>query len=131
MINESVQATGAAVVVDDDPVTRRVVSVLLQREGYQVHTAANGEEGMRLVRDASPRLLVVDAMMPAPDGYQVSEQVRHDQELQQQPRIIMITAAGHDADRDRALSVGVDDFLTKPFSPSRLTALLRHSPGGT
>lgn len=129
-MNEVARGPRAAVVVDDDPVTRRMLSALLQRERYQVHTAATGEEGLRLVRETSPALLLVDAMMPPPDGYELSELVRGDQGLLQQPRIVMVTAAGHDSDRDRALSAGVDDFLTKPFSPSRLSTLVRGPAGG-
>ncbi len=128
-MSEAAGEMRAAVVVDDDSVTRRMLSVLLQRERYHVQTAATGEEGLRLVRDTSPALVLVDAMMPPPDGYQLSELIRGDQSLGQQPRIVMITAAGHESDRDRALRAGVDDFLTKPFSPSRLMTLVRKHVG--
>jgi CheY-like chemotaxis protein len=120
---------GPAVVVDDDPVTRRLITVLLQREGYRVHGASHGEAGLQLVREVLPSLLMIDAMMPEMDGYELCARVRADAGLAHQPRIVMITATGHDSDRDRALGAGVDLFMTKPFSPSRLVTALRHLPG--
>lgn len=118
---------GATVVVvaDDDRVTRRVLSALLERQGYEVHTASDGTETLTLVGELRPKALFVDAMMPPPDGYEVCARIRADTSLPAQPVIIMVTAAGQEADRARAVAAGVDDFVTKPFSPSQLSAKLR------
>ena len=118
--------TQVVVVADDDRVTRRVLSALLERHGYEVHTAADGDETLALVKALRPSALFVDAMMPPPDGYEVCARIRADGDLAAvQPVIVMVTAAGQEADRARALEAGVDDFVTKPFSPSQLSAKLQ------
>jgi len=116
------------VVADDDAVTRRLLSVLLEREGHIVHTAADGEQALELIGKEHPAVLFLDAQMPPPDGYQLCALVRADETLPVQPVIMMITAAGQETDRARALVAGVDDFITKPFSPSQLSARLRERP---
>ncbi len=113
------------VVADDDSVSRRVLSALIGREGHEVHTAVDGNETLALVTELRPAVLFVDAAMPAPDGYEVCALIRADDDLETQPIIVMVTAAGREGDRDRAMAAGVDDFVTKPFSPSQLTAKLR------
>lgn len=113
-----------AVVADDDAVTRRMLTLLLERQGWEVHSASGGEDALRLVGGLHPAILFLDARMPPPDGYEVCSLVRADTSLPRQPRIVMITAGGQDADRERAMDAQVDQFVTKPFSPSRLTALL-------
>jgi CheY-like chemotaxis protein len=118
-------ATQVVVVADDDRVTRRVLSALLERHGYEVHTAADGDETLALVKALRPSALF-DAMMPPPDGYEVCALIRADSDLAAtQPVIVMVTAAGQEADRARAVEAGVDDFVTKPFSPSQLSAKLQ------
>ncbi len=114
-----------AVVADDDGVTRRVLTLLLQRQGYRVLVAVDGEGALQLVRDVRPGVVFLDARMPAPDGYDVCRTIRAESPSDAQPYITMITAAGQDDDRERAADVGVDEFLTKPFSPSHLSARLR------
>jgi two-component system, OmpR family, phosphate regulon response regulator PhoB len=119
-----------ALVADDDGVTRRVLTLLLQRQGYRVVVAVDGEGALRLVRDARPDVVFLDARMPAPDGYEVCRTIRAEAPSDAQPYVTMITAAGQDDDRERAVGVGVDEFLTKPFSPSHLSARLRALRGG-
>jgi len=114
-----------AVVADDDGVTRRVLTMLLQRQGYRVLVAVDGEGALQHVRDARPDVVFLDARMPAPDGYDVCRTIREESPPGSQPYVTMITAAGQDDDRTRAAEVGVDEFLTKPFSPSHLSARLR------
>jgi DNA-binding response OmpR family regulator len=113
-----------AVVADDDGVTRRVLTLLLERTGYRVLVAVDGESALTLVRDARPGVVFLDARMPAPDGYEVCRTIRAELPPDAQPYVAMITAAGRDDDRERATEVGVDEFLTKPFSPSRVSARL-------
>lgn len=114
-----------AVVADDDGVTRRVLTLLLQRQGYEVLVAVDGQGALQLVRDASPSVVFLDARMPAPDGYEVCRTIRAESTSTKHPYVAMITAAGQDEDRVRATEAGVDEFLTKPFSPSRISARLR------
>lgn len=121
----SAEPRQVVLVADDDPVTRRLLSALLQRHGYEVHTAVDGDEALEMVTKLCPRVLFVDAMMPGADGYEVCTRIRADAFMPAQPVIIMVTAAGQEADRVRALAAGVDDFVTKPFSPSQLSAKLR------
>jgi two-component system, OmpR family, phosphate regulon response regulator PhoB len=123
-------AAPVALIADDDGVTRRVLTLLLQRQGYRVYVAVDGEGALRVVRDERPDVVFLDARMPAPDGYEVCRTIRAEAPSDAQPYITMITAAGQDDDRERAVGVGVDEFLTKPFSPSHLSARLRALAGG-
>jgi len=118
------RAATVAVVADDDGVTRRILSVLLERQGCEVHVAVDGDAALTLVRERRPEILFLDARMPGLDGFEVCRAVRDELPSDVQPFVFMITAAGEAADRERASSVGIDEFLTKPFSPSQLSNLL-------
>ncbi len=120
-----------AVIADDDGATRRVLTVLLEREGFDVLVAVDGESAVRLVRDALPAVVFLDARMPAPDGYEVCRIIRSELGASDQPYITMLTASGREDDRQRAKEAGVDEFLTKPFSPSRVSARLHALRGAT
>ena len=102
-----------------------MLALLVQREGFEAHAAENGEGALALVRAVQPVVVFLDAMMPPPDGYDVCARIRAELDEAAQPRIVMITAAGQPADRDRARTAGVDHFVTKPFSPSALADYLR------
>ena len=121
-------------VVDDSPVILRMLSLTLKKEGYSVATAVNGEEALEQIRELQPALVFIDAMMPKKDGYQVSQEVRADASLKRQPYIIMLTARGQEADREKATQVGINEFMTKPFSPSKVVArvheILAHANNG-
>ena len=112
-------------VVDDEPFILRTLTFVLRKEGYDIATAVNGEEAMAQIRALKPPLVFVDAMMPKKDGYQVSQEVRADPSVEHQPYIIMLTARGQEADREKAERVGIDEFMTKPFSPSKVVARVR------
>ena len=114
-----------AVIADDDAVIRRVLGLLLQREGLEVHPANDGEEAVALVREVRPDVVFLDAMMPGTDGYDACRRIRTEQDEASQPTIVMVTAAGQAEDRERATEAGVDTFITKPFSPSGLSAQVR------
>ncbi|NQX71263.1 response regulator transcription factor [Paenibacillus alba] len=103
-------------VVDDETNIIDVCTVYLKREGYEVISAANGEEAIRLWRLHSPQLIVLDLMMPGKNGWQVCEEIRNEQDVP----IIMLTARGDEMDRLMGLTMGADDYLTKPFSPREL-----------
>jgi two-component system response regulator VicR len=117
-------------VVDDETNIIDVCTVYLQREGYQVISAVSGDEAIRLWRLHSPQLIVLDLMMPGKNGWQVSEEIRNEQDVP----IIMLTARGDEMDRLMGLTMGADDYLTKPFSPRELVlrakAILRRQQRG-
>ncbi|MDP9417247.1 MAG: response regulator [Actinomycetota bacterium] len=119
-------ATSArAVIADDDAVIRRVLGLLLQREGFEVHAASDGEQAVELARQLRPAVVFLDAMMPVTDGYNACRRIRAELDDASQPVVVMVTAAGQAEDREQAAAAGVDEFITKPFSPSRLSQQVR------
>ncbi len=117
------------VIADDSRTAVKVLEFALVREGYEVLTAADGREALDRIREVQPRLVILDGMMPELDGFQVAAAVRADSSIVPQPHIIMVTAEGRDVDEDRAQASGVNDFLTKPFSPSQLLVRVREALG--
>ena len=115
-------------VVEDEPEMARGLKDILEFEGYQVVTAANGKEGVLSVAREVPDCIILDIMLPDLNGYQVCAQIRR-QKIH--TPIIMLTAKAQDYDKIRGLEVGADDYLTKPFSVgellARVMALLRRS----
>jgi two-component system response regulator VicR len=103
-------------VVDDENNITDVCTRYLEREGYRVLAAASGEEALKLWREHAPDLIVLDLMMPGRNGWQVCEEIRNEQDVP----IIMLTARGEEMDRLMGLTMGADDYLTKPFSPREL-----------
>ena len=116
------------VVADDSRTILALVTLALQRAGFEAVTAADGEQALAAVREHRPELLIVDAVMPGLDGYEVCRALQDDPDLQK-PHVIMLTAGGQEADRLRAEEVGVDEFVTKPFSPSDLQERVRRLLG--
>lgn len=108
--------------VEDDPKTRSTVALYLQREGYDVATAADGEEALRVARDRNPHLVVLDLMLPRVDGLEVCRVLRASGG---DPAIIMVTARTTEEDKLTGLDLGADDYVTKPFSPRELMARIR------
>jgi DNA-binding response OmpR family regulator len=117
------------VVIDDDPIVTRTLRMAIQRAGVDVQTAGDGEAGIALVHDVCPPIVFVDAQMPGLDGYEVVRRLREEPPDGGRPHLIMLTASGHDADRVKAESAGVDEFMTKPFSPSGVVARVRELLG--
>ena len=116
-------------VVDDDAKTVELVRLYLDRDGYQVLTAYDGVEALRLARQGSPDLIVLDLMLPDIDGLEVCRTLRRESDVP----IIMLTARTTDRDKLAGLDLGADDYVTKPFSPkelvARVRAVLRRLPG--
>src|SRR5438876_777248 len=105
-------------VIEDDATVTEVVARYLDREGFEVRTAADGPAGVRMALSSAPDLIVLDLMLPGIDGFEVCRQVR---EVAPVP-IIMLTARGLESDRVMGLELGADDYVPKPFSPRELTA---------
>jgi two-component system phosphate regulon response regulator PhoB len=115
-------------VVDDEPDITALVAYHLARAGYRVSTAANGAEALRLARTERPDLVILDLMLPGVSGYDVLAELRRLDDTRD-VGVILLTARREEVDRIRGLTLGADDYLTKPFSPAELSlrvkALLR------
>ena len=116
---ETTEANGEMVLVaDDEPNIVELVSLYLTRHGYRVATAADGDEALRKARDLRPALLILDIMMPGPDGLQICRTLAHPGGVP----IILLTARTSDVDKIAGLRLGADDYVTKPFNPEELVA---------
>lgn len=111
---------GLVVVADDEPHIVMLVERLLTRVGVEVATARDGDLALELIRERAPALAIIDARMPGRDGYTVAMALRDDAGVERPPYMIMLTAGGREIDRARAKEAGIDEFVTKPFSPSQL-----------
>jgi len=111
-------------VVEDEDALSTLLSYNLEKEGYKVTVATDGEEGLMLVDERLPDLIVLDWMMPKVSGIEVCRRLRTRAETRNVP-IIMLTARGEESDRIRGLDTGADDYITKPFSMTELTARIR------
>jgi DNA-binding response OmpR family regulator len=108
-------------IVDDDPPSLKMTAFLLAEEGYEVATADNGLDALRLVDQQAPDLVILDVMMPGLDGLQVTQRIRRNMSVP----IIILSAKGETVDRVHGLDVGADDYLAKPFEPAELLARVR------
>ncbi len=108
-------------IVDDDKTLLRFVGEFLQEEGHRVLTASSGQEALRVFFEARPDLVFLDVMMPGMDGWEVCARLR---ELSDTP-IVMLTAKTDESDKLRGFRLGVDDYITKPFSLAELGARAR------
>lgn len=108
-------------IADDDPETLKFVSMNLTARGYGVLTAADGTEALKVFRDRSVSLVLLDLVMPGPDGFRVCQRMR---EVSDVP-IIILTARATEAEVVRAFDVGADDYVTKPFGVGELIARVR------
>ncbi|BDG60553.1 response regulator transcription factor [Caldinitratiruptor microaerophilus] len=114
-------------VIDDDPHIRELVADLLRLEGYHVETAGDGESGLALAATLAPDLIVLDLMMPAMDGFEVTRRIRRHSQVP----IVVLTVRDAELDKLQGFTLGVDDYVTKPFSPlellMRVKAVLRRA----
>ena len=107
------------VIADDSSTILAMVELAVRRDGYEPATAADGLEALEVIREQRPELVIIDAVMPGATGYEVCKALRDDPDGPR-PYVIMLTAGGRDSDREKAEESGVDEFMTKPFSPSAL-----------
>lgn len=106
-------------VVDDEPFILRSLTFVLERAGFDVLQARDGDEALEQLRDHHPRVCIVDVMMPRRSGFEVCEVVKGDPDLRD-IFVILLTAKGQESAKDRGLKAGADEYMTKPFSPSRM-----------
>ncbi len=108
-------------VVDDEAPMRKYIMTNLKARGYDVLTAEDGTEALKVVDEHTIDLLILDVMMPGPDGMEVLRRVRRDMEVP----VVMLSARGRETDKVEALDAGADDYLTKPFGVEELLARVR------
>src|SRR5512135_1396204 len=111
-------------VVDDDKQITRLVAIYLEKAGFSVLTAFDGENALRVIRHERPDLVVLDLMLPKQDGWEITRLIRVDEHLATIP-ILMLTARVEDTDKILGLELGADDYLTKPFNPREVVARVR------
>jgi DNA-binding response OmpR family regulator len=106
-------------VVDDEPFICRSLSFVLRKDDYEVFEARDGEEALEVIRTEKPDLVFLDVMMPKMNGFDVVRAVRAEEHLAD-ILIVLLTAKGQDADRQTGEDAGANDYMTKPFSPTKI-----------
>lgn len=118
------QAQPSVLVVDDDAMLRGAVSTYLSQSGFNISQAGSAKEGLALARHDRPQLLVLDVMMPGTSGLEMLQQLRTDPTLATTP-VVLLTARGFTADRIAGYQAGCSAYITKPFDPEELVAIIR------
>jgi CheY-like chemotaxis protein len=111
-------------VVDDDDVIRQLISVNLELEGFEVFTAADGEECLATIDEVAPDVVTLDVMMPGLDGWETAQRLRSDPK-REHIKVVLLSARAQEADLRRGDQIGVDAYLTKPFDPDDLVSTVR------
>lgn len=121
-------------IIEDEPEFLAGLKMRLEANGYEVLEASDGASGLETARANSPDLILLDLMIPKIDGFKVASQLKSDEKHRKIP-IIMLTARSQQVDRNMGMTVGVDDYLTKPFRPKVLLdtieRLIPHAPDET
>lgn len=108
-------------IADDEPNIVAALEFLLQRNGYEVQVARDGNEALKLIAQFRPDLVLLDVMMPLRSGYDVCQSVREHEDWRH-IKIVMLSAKGRDVEMNKGLSLGADLYITKPFSTRELVA---------
>ena len=106
-------------VVDDEPSIVRPLTFIFKKRGYDVLTASNGEEGLKVARAEKPDLIFLDVMMPKRNGYEVCQEIKEDPELKD-IYVIILTARGVELNEQEKEQVRADEYMSKPFSPVKI-----------
>lgn len=114
---------GRLLLIDDEPGLREAVQAYLEDSGFTVEVASNARDGWELLQQTSPDLVISDIMMPQVDGYQFLKQMREDERFQALP-VVFLTARGMTSDRIQGYQAGCDAYLSKPFDPDELVAIV-------
>jgi len=119
-------------IADDEPYLVHSLSFVLRKEGYNVESAADGEEALRKFDEFNPEVVFLDLTMPKKDGFEVCHALRNDPKYRERmPYIIILTCKGQDIDRYKGYLEGADEYITKPFSPVEVAGRLREHFMGT
>jgi DNA-binding response OmpR family regulator len=112
---------GPILIIEDDKKAASLVALYLEREGFQTRVAFDGRQGLEMARQHRPILVILDLMLPGIDGWEVCRQLRRTSDVP----ILMLTARGEEIDRVSGLTLGADDYVSKPFSPRELVARVK------
>ncbi len=115
---------GKILIADDEPNIVVALEYLLQRSGYEVHVARDGDEALSQVNALLPDLVLLDVMMPRRNGYEVCKAIKARAELQR-TKVVMLSAKGRDAEVNLGMAAGADLYITKPFSTRELLAKIK------
>ena len=115
-------------VVDDEPFILRSLCFVLRKEQYEVIEARDGEEALTAIAEHKPDLVFLDVMMPRMNGFDVTKKVRATPDIAD-TKIILLTAKGQDSDEASGRDAGADEYMTKPFSPSKIVEKVRQMLG--
>jgi DNA-binding response OmpR family regulator len=110
--------------VDDEPNILMSIEFILDMEGYEVHTARDGDDALDVAERVRPDLILLDINMPRKDGYEVCRILRKSENISG-TKVIMLTAKGQTLERKKGLEVGADEYVTKPFSADELLSAIR------
>ena len=121
--------TKKILIADDEPNIVTALEFLLERAGYEVRTAVNGDEALAAIAQDPPDLVLLDIMMPVKSGYEVCKRIR-DQPEWGKVKVVMLSAKGRDAEVTKGLAMGADLYVTKPFSTRELLSQIRTLLGG-
>ena len=116
-------------VVDDEPIILRLLQVNFRLEGFDVVACPTGEEGLRAAAGRPPDAVVLDVLLPGIDGFEVCRRLREAPATAEVP-VVMVTAQAQDEDRERGYALVVHEYVTKPFEPAALVALVREAMAG-
>ena len=117
-----------ALVVEDEPNIVLSLQFIMRQLGFTVRVASDGEQALRAIEDYIPDIVLLDIMLPKQDGFSVCEQIRRNPACQSL-KIIMLSAKSRDADREKAIALGADEFMTKPFSTRNLGEAVKRRVG--
>ncbi|RPJ10066.1 MAG: response regulator [Deltaproteobacteria bacterium] len=115
-------------ICDDEPYIIESLSYLVKREGYEVISAEDGEEGLSKAKEIHPDLIFLDVMMPKKSGFEVCHELKRD-ERTRDIYVIILTARGEEGDEKRGKEAEADEYITKPFSPRKLSARMHEILG--
>lgn len=122
--------SATVLIADDEPNILLSLEFLLKREGFNVLLARDGQEALDSIEQSKPDLVLLDVMMPRKNGFEVCQEVRSRDHLQQ-VRILMLSAKGRDTDTTKGLGLGADAYMTKPFSTRELVEKVRELLGSS
>jgi len=111
-------------IADDEPNIVMSLQFLMEFEGYEVQTVADGEAALQMLREFHPDLVLLDVMMPKRNGYEICQAMRETPDLAG-IKVVMLTAKGRDIDAEKGLALGADSYVTKPFATKELVATVK------
>lgn len=115
-------------IADDEPNIMVSLEFLMQRSGYEIRTAGNGDEALKAAQEFRPHLMLLDVMMPVRNGYEVCQAVRENPGLKGM-KIVMLTAKGRELEVAKGLAIGADAYVTKPFATKELLETVKRLLG--